>query len=420
MRGKRQTRYTLHTRYTAWLLFLATLAWSCPPTALAGGQFFRRGDANVDGQVALSDAFRILRALFQGAPLKCLDAADVDDDGEVTYGDVFRLITALFYHQTPPPEPFLNAGTDPTSDSIGCRQGLFATPEDLRPEGEGAGAGGLAGLDELLGEDGASGCEDPGGGADIDFLHFRGELLVTPGETSVRVPVYMVSAGDVEGVTLSLYAPPDLLRLDAIDFSASYLNRSGLVPEWTHNYTGQQDDGFLVGTMAMSIGADIQTMPPARDDVLAHVTLSVAPDAPVGSHARILFRTTPGQGGFLPIPNEISRLGNAQARFVCGLSIDVVDGRDVFIRGDANRDRRVNIVDVITVLRALFFSGDGTNPGTLLPCRDAADVDDSGSVEVTDAISLANYLFGRGAAPVLPFPNAGRDWSDDDPLGCEP
>ena len=82
-----------------------------------------------------------------------------------------------------------------------------------------------------------------------------------------------------------------------------------------------------------------------------------------------------------------------------------------FIRGDARGDGRLNLSDAVTVLLHLFR-------GQSLWCRDAADVDDDGAIEIDDVLGILEYLFFLGQAPQPPFPMPGRDPSEDD-LGCE-
>jgi hypothetical protein len=258
-------------------------------------------------------------------------------------------------------------------------------------------------------------CEDDQGGADIDFLHFRGEFFAQPGDRNLRVPVHLTTAGEIEGLTLSFYADPAVVELEDLDFSATYLESWRIEPDWTHVFRQKRDDGFLAGTMALSIGDEIVTMPAVRNGIVGHLKFSVRPDVPLGSRVKVVFRTTPGDNGVLPIRNEISRQGYAQSEFLCGFTVEVVEGSDIFIRGDANRDRSVNIGDVIAVLRYLFLPA---STEVIVPCPDAADADDSGVVQVTDAILIASFLFGHGPAPVFPFPLPGRDWSADDSLGC--
>lgn len=82
-----------------------------------------------------------------------------------------------------------------------------------------------------------------------------------------------------------------------------------------------------------------------------------------------------------------------------------------FLRGDVNVNGRLTVTDVFAILRALFS-------GAPLMCTDAADIDDDGQIDLEDAISLAHFLYGRGAPPASPFPESGADPSDDE-LGCE-
>lgn len=82
-----------------------------------------------------------------------------------------------------------------------------------------------------------------------------------------------------------------------------------------------------------------------------------------------------------------------------------------FVRGDANRDGRVDVSDPVFVLRHLFSGDEGSR------CDDAADVDDRGQIDLTDAVGLLNYLFAGTVPPAPPHPEAGLDPTPDG-LGC--
>ena len=76
-----------------------------------------------------------------------------------------------------------------------------------------------------------------------------------------------------------------------------------------------------------------------------------------------------------------------------------------FRRGDADDSGRLNITDAITVLNWLFL-------GSATPsCTDAADADDNGRNNITDAIQLLQFLFLGGPPPPAP----GRDDCGVDP-----
>ncbi|MCZ6795961.1 MAG: hypothetical protein O7J95_20325 [Planctomycetota bacterium] len=88
------------------------------------GAEFRRGDANADGGVDLSDGVTIFSFLFLGAEIPvCLDAADTNDDGRVDISDGIFDLSFLFLGDRPPLPPGpTRCGPDPTEDGIAdCR-----------------------------------------------------------------------------------------------------------------------------------------------------------------------------------------------------------------------------------------------------------------------------------------------------------
>ena len=83
----------------------------------------------------------------------------------------------------------------------------------------------------------------------------------------------------------------------------------------------------------------------------------------------------------------------------------------VFVRGDPNGDRKVDISDAIQMLTFQFL---GTPQ---FGCQDSADANDDGRVNISDAVAILHHLF-RGAG-FLPEP-AGECGVDptDDGLAC--
>ncbi|MBI4601620.1 MAG: hypothetical protein HY721_06630 [Planctomycetes bacterium] len=86
---------------------------------------FRRGDANSDGRLDLSDGIRILNYLFLGGvALECLDAGDTDDGGAVDLSDGVRIFNHLFLGGAPPAAPGpTDCGPDPSEDELACEGG---------------------------------------------------------------------------------------------------------------------------------------------------------------------------------------------------------------------------------------------------------------------------------------------------------
>jgi hypothetical protein len=85
---------------------------------------FRRGDANSDGAVNITDTVFILNALFNGYDCLCWDAADGNDDGAVNVTDSVFVFNHLFYGGAAPPPPYPGCGEDDyDSDGLFCIEG---------------------------------------------------------------------------------------------------------------------------------------------------------------------------------------------------------------------------------------------------------------------------------------------------------
>ncbi len=84
---------------------------------------FRRGDANDDGSVQISDAVFLLSYLFipGSDDPPCFSAADPNDDGSVQISDAVYLLSYLFVPSSPPPPaPFPDCGVEGTPDGLLC------------------------------------------------------------------------------------------------------------------------------------------------------------------------------------------------------------------------------------------------------------------------------------------------------------
>jgi len=81
---------------------------------------------------------------------------------------------------------------------------------------------------------------------------------------------------------------------------------------------------------------------------------------------------------------------------------------EIFVRGDANSDDRVDLSDAVRIINSLFLGGPSPSP------LDSADVDDDGALNVTDAIRVLDFLFRGGPRPPAPFPFPGGDPTQDD------
>ncbi len=79
-----------------------------------------------------------------------------------------------------------------------------------------------------------------------------------------------------------------------------------------------------------------------------------------------------------------------------------------FTRGNVTDETGLNVVDLndaVDLLGYLFLATAGATP----ECRDAADVNDNGFVELGDYLFLVNFLVHDGPPPPPPFPDMGVD-----------
>jgi len=82
-----------------------------------------------------------------------------------------------------------------------------------------------------------------------------------------------------------------------------------------------------------------------------------------------------------------------------------------FRRGDADTNNALDIADVIFSLSYLFVSGPAPT------CLDAADANDDGRVDLSDAIRVLLHLFARTGDLPEPFSQCDIDPTGDE-LGC--
>ena len=90
---------------------------------------FRRGDANQDGVVDISDAIAVLTHLFLGGAAQCLDANDADGSGAEEITDGIYLLNHLFAGGDPPPAPYPGCGSARAEvPSLGCENPICTGP----------------------------------------------------------------------------------------------------------------------------------------------------------------------------------------------------------------------------------------------------------------------------------------------------
>jgi hypothetical protein len=106
----------------------------------------------------------------------------------------------------------------------------------------------------------------------------------------------------------------------------------------------------------------------------------------------------------------MNRIFSTSAVAAC-LLLAALAAEGAFIRGDVDGSGAIEITDAISALGALFL-GDAAPA-----CPDGADANDDGAFDIADPVYGLSFLFLGGKAPPPPFPKAGDDPTPD-PLGC--
>ena len=105
--------------------------------------------------------------------------------------------------------------------------------------------------------------------------------------------------------------------------------------------------------------------------------------------------------------------GGAATVLFCDIGFPNGVPRTPFHRGDADESGRIDVSDAIFLLRFLFLDPASRPP----PCNDAADADDNEILELTDAVRVLGYLFlGEGTLPDPGPP--GLPCGVDEPCGA--
>lgn len=187
------TSYRAVRRSSRTLAILALVALVGAPVT-AGAGTFRRGDANGDGNVGLTDVLATVGFLFlRSGELACPDAADANDTGTVDVADCLYTLSHLYLGGSAPPAPGpVVCGLDPTPDDLGecsssyCESGKGPGPGPLHLPPDNAAEAAAKFAQGLVSQ--AVGAVLNSEGDSID-LHLKGSLSVAPIVPGVAVNV---------------------------------------------------------------------------------------------------------------------------------------------------------------------------------------------------------------------------------------
>ncbi len=187
-----------------------------------------------------------------------------------------------------------------------------------------------------------------------------------------------------DSAILSITAGPVPILPFSPDFIGPGVSANGWTIGVVYSFAGQNTLNFTVATPVISVDYGISGLA-GSPDTSTPLTWSNSLGNPAVSNVVVV-------GGL-----------SLDANFDDGL-IQLFGITDTpFVRADCNSDLRIDIADGIWILNDLFQGGASG------VCAEACDADDSGSLDMIDAIYIFQYRLLNGPAPVAPFPACGID-----------
>jgi PKD repeat protein len=234
---------------------------------------------------------------------------------------------------------------------------------------------------------------------------------VLPGQVGVWFPIVANHDMPLQGFQVLGEYDPDFLTYTG--YSLEFSSSKALEPEFLQ-VNGGFGPFFEVGCIFdFALPFDGRELLPSEDKRIINLIFDVPSGAPQGETTEIHVGNNPD---ISRVTNIFTVGGFSVFPKLRGSVIEVVPIRfplpRLFIRGDVDSNRVVDITDAITLLNFQFLGG--TPPR----CIDSGDILDQGSLTITSAITLLNFLFLGGAPPSVPFPSLGLDPTPDELADC--
>lgn len=243
-----------------------------------------------------------------------------------------------------------------------------------------------------------------------DAFNYRSKVLrVAESEGPIggnRIPVDILCTSDeaLTGVSFAVSYETSELTMNEISTENLLTNEASFAAANIDNESGITTFGIV-----MSLTDTTPSIPAAEELVIARLLVSMSAELSVGDRARV--ELTSGIGS---PPVELEYTTVAKGRVVSPLAMHgqvTALAAATFLRGDSDQNGTIQLTDAVFLLDYLFRGG------RVLSCEDAADSNDDGRIDISDGILILRFLFSGGDRPRMPFPRAGMDPTDDD-LGC--
>ena len=243
-----------------------------------------------------------------------------------------------------------------------------------------------------------------------------------PGD-EIAMPFYMRANAEVQAYTFSLDFNEEVLEARGVDvvwqrpdgkpydFLKTQWNNENIIPGG-----GGVAEGFILGSGVINLTEPTNILPANRRNEVLRFRFLVNPETDATA-TEVAFLDGASNWHNQPISNTAFALGKdyspqtASSFLLINGYVTVLPEISTFVRGDSNGDQKLNVTDPIRTLGWLFV-------GLERPaCYDAADADDSGAIDIGDAVATLNYLFAGGASLPMPHPDPGEDTTED-AYGC--
>lgn len=235
-------------------------------------------------------------------------------------------------------------------------------------------------------------------------------VTVFQGQDDVFIPILATNSDPIQGFQLALVWDCTVFEVTQITVASTTV--SALTPEFVIDNIDTDLCQATVGVVFDFLAPfDGRTLAPGIDQRVANVVADIPSTAAIGPS---LIELVNGLGD-PPIFNIFTVAGISVLPILDSGFIEITPltfpPPIVFLRGDVDRTGTLEITDAIVLLEFLFSAGAPPQ------CADAADANDSGSIDVADVISILSFLFSGGAVLPYPYPSVGLDPTDD-ALGC--
>ena len=221
-----------------------------------------------------------------------------------------------------------------------------------------------------------------------------------------RIPVDVLCTSDsaLSGVSFALSYDNSELTVDGISNEKLLTSEASFAAANIDN-----DSGIATYGIVMSFTGASPSIPAGEETVIARLLVSLSQSLDDGDRVEL---DLAGGIGSPPVNLEFTTSGDGRVVEPLALSGTVIARpAPLFLRGDTDQSGTIQLTDAVFLLDYLFRGG------RVPSCEDAADANDDGSIDISDGILILRFLFSGGDRPRAPFPRAGRDLTEDN-LGC--